>query len=486
MPTPPARSHRPKLPLPALACLLLSGCPAGTPEGTEAGHERPLTGAHLQLLVVDDPALAAAVQRLQGEWNLQSGANLEVSQASAEQWAALRQTRADAVICATDDLGPAAEGKKAVALSKQDLQASAGNWSEIFELLRIHEAAWGPEICAVPFGSPVFCCYCREDLLKQLNRQAPQTWAEYLELARLLADRAAIKATAGSKGWSGTVEPLAPGWAGLVLLARAAAYAKHRDNYSTLFQIDSMEPLIDGSPFVRALEELVAAAKFGPTDAIRYDPGAARRAFWEGRCGMALTWPTAAYEIPVASRNLAVRYAELPGSADVYNMGDRSWGRRSEEEDPHVPLLAIAGRLGVVLRASIRPDAALQLLTWLSANQANGPVSAGSPATTLYRQSHLKAPQAWVEKGVPAPAATQYAAMVRQALGRRQWLLALRIPGRSEYLQALDDAVHRAIRRRQTPAEALRQAATAWRETTQRLGRDRQRTGYLRSLELEP
>ena len=56
----------------------------------------------------------------------------------------------------------------------------------------------------------------------------------------------------------GTLEPLAPGWAGNVLLARAAAYAKHRDYYSTLFDKDSLEPRIATEPFVRALTELVA------------------------------------------------------------------------------------------------------------------------------------------------------------------------------------------------------------------------------------
>ena len=49
-----------------------------------------------------------------------------------------------------------------------------------------------------------------------------------------------------------------------VLLARAACYAAHRDNYSTLFNIATMQPLIDGPPFVQALEELVAVA--GPSD----------------------------------------------------------------------------------------------------------------------------------------------------------------------------------------------------------------------------
>ena len=92
----------------------------------------------------------------------------------------------------------------------------------------------------------------------------------------------------------GTVEPLARGWAGLVLLARAAAYAKERDNYTTLFDEKTLEPAIAGPPFVRALEELVAAAKLGPAEQLDFDPAAARAEFWKGSAAMAVSWPTGA------------------------------------------------------------------------------------------------------------------------------------------------------------------------------------------------
>ncbi len=142
-------------------------------------------------------------------------------------------------------------------------------WAGIFELLKLREAAWGDQVMAVPFGSPVFCCYYRADLLEKLGRHPPQTWAEYQDLAKLLVAQPTksplpLGEGQGVRAWSATIEPLAPGWAGLILLARAAPYAKHRDNYSALFDIETMEPLVAGPPMVQALEELVAAAKLGP------------------------------------------------------------------------------------------------------------------------------------------------------------------------------------------------------------------------------
>ena len=226
-------------------------------------------------------------------------------------------------------------------------------------MLKLREAAWAHEIMAVPFGSPVFCCYYRADLLEKLGRRPPQTWAEYQDLAKLLAEKGREERGEG-RDWCGTIEPLAPGWAGLVLLARAAPYAKHRDNYSTLFNIDTMEPLVAGPPFVQALEELIAAAKFGPSDPFRYDPAAARAAFWKGQCGMTLTWPTAANDAAREKESWSLQrpvhriprfasgFVELPGSRRVFNLSESAWDTRADDDDPRVPLLAIAGRLGVV------------------------------------------------------------------------------------------------------------------------------------------
>jgi multiple sugar transport system substrate-binding protein len=66
-----------------------------------------------------------------------------------------------------------------------------------------------------------------------------------------------------------------------------------------------------------------------------------------------------------------------------------------------------------------------------------------------------------------------------------QWLGALCLPGRAEYLAALDPPVAAAVRGQKAPADALRKAAARWKQITERLGLDRQRTAYRRSLGLE-
>jgi multiple sugar transport system substrate-binding protein len=260
-----------------------------------------------------------------------------------------------------------------------------------------------------------------------------------------------------------------------------------------------MEPLVAGPPVLHALEELVAVAKLGPANPLGYDPAAARAAFWKGQCGMALAWPTAAKAAKVekgraeaatetipgkVDPHIRVGFAELPGASRVFNLGSHTWDTRADDDDPCVPLLAIAGRLGVVSAKSVHGDAAFQLLLWLSDSRLSPQVSAASPATALFSGANLKSPDQWVEKPVSATAAVQYGDATAAALRHEQWLGALRLPGRTEYLAALDEAVATAVHSEKPALEALLQADKKWREITRRLGLDRQRAAYRHSLGL--
>jgi multiple sugar transport system substrate-binding protein len=481
----PKKARRFQLALLAAFSICLAGCPRAPTDSGQPVEKSPLSGVRLTLAVADDAELAAAITRLKGEWNAQTGAEVNVLQITEKDLAASAILPADAVVCDPRLIGPFAE-KKMIAPVPATVQRTA-QWADVFDLVRQQEVAWGGTTMAIPFGSPVFVVYCRADLLEKLSRKPPQTWAEYLELAGLLSS--AGKSTADAP-WFGTAEPLAPGWAGLVLLARAAPYAKHRDNYSALFNIKTLEPLVAGPPMVRALEELVAAAKLASPDALNSDPAAVRKAFWQGRCGMALTWPSAAERRPqgqpegVAETQIPVTFSALPGSEKVFNINNQTWETRVEDENPRVPFLSLAGRAGMVSRASSHPQAAFELLIWLSNEQNSPQICPASPATTLFRHSQLRQPGLWVEKVVPPVAAAKYAELTAETLRAEQWL-ALRIPGRAKYLAALDEAVLAAVRGDLAPADALAEAAKTWQEITEELGLETQRTAYLHSLGLE-
>jgi ABC-type glycerol-3-phosphate transport system substrate-binding protein len=468
-----------------LLSLVLSGCPQLGQDATKEPDKLPFAGVKLKLQVVDDPAMAKAIERLRGEWTAQSGSEFEIVEIGEIELSHADSLSADALICPSHLLGALAE-KKLVAELPDKFQGGS-HWATEFELPKIREASWGKKIYGLPFGSPLLTIYYRADLLEKHNQSPPKTWAEYQQLAKLLASE---KPGTADAPWHGTLEPLAPGWAGLALLAQAAPYVKHPDNYSTWFDHQTMEPLIAGPPMVQALTELVDAVKPHSAAALKSDPSAVRRAFWAGQCGMAITWPTASEQQggenqPAAKTgDIAVGFAELPGSARVYNVNDAKWENRPEDEPLPVPFLGISGRMGVVSAKSSAAEAAFALLVWLSDDQNSPQVCPVSESTTLFRNSHLDKPQVWTEKQVSALAAAQYARLTATALGGETWL-GLRIPGREEYLAALDEAVRAAVAGDAAPADALAKTAEKWRQITDKHGKERQKTAYLHSLGLD-
>lgn len=449
----------------------------------------------MQVAVVDDPPLAEAVRRLRGEWNALTGARFDVFETGEAEVTVGEPPAADIVVFPSYLLGPLVEREQLAPWSVEALSAGDLDWPDVFELLRRRGVTWGETVYAVPLGCPTLVCMYRADLLARLDRRPPRTWEEYQDLAALLADRARLgdAAPADDAAWYGTVEPLAPGWASITLLARAAGYAQHPDYYSTLFNIETMEPLIAGAPFVRALEELAAAAMFAPSEQAGYDPQQVRDAFWQGTCAMALTWPTAAdAEKPATDDERApaeivsVGFAELPGSSEVYHPEDRAWQRRPRGEPHRVPLLSISGQLVAVCHESHQQDAARRLVALIVGRRWGAEVASQSSATTIYRRSQTAQPAMWLEPWVDSQAAQQYGEVAAQIFARQEALRAMPLDGRAAYLAALDTAVDDVLARQQTPEEALAATADRWREITEQLGAEQQRRQYLLSVGLSP
>lgn len=467
----------------ALCALLIAGCADSKPAADDAAKAKqlPFQGVSLKLLIVADAPLAEMIGQLRGEWRATTGAEVEVVQMSEKELAEAGTLDADAVVYPAYELGPLAEKELLRPLEDRDLNSAEVAWQDIFEADRSHDASWAGTPYAFPFGSPTLVCGYRKDLLKKLDRQPPENWAEYQELAKLLTE-----AKQEGAAWSGTCEPLADGWAGLTLLARAAAYSKHRSHYSTLFDMESMDPLIAGPPFVRALDELRQAHKLMPAEAAELTPQRVHEALLGGKCGIALTWTSPAFAAADVggSEKVEIGFAPLPGSPQSYNPKTGDWDTRRDDESVHVPLVGMSGVLGSVTKASQQPQAAFHLLGWSSGPVWSERVCPSAGNTTLFRRSHLKTPHTWVDSRLDELAAMNYAETVEKSLGSADVFGAPRIAGRERYLVALDKAVHAALAGEKTSEEALAEAADTWQKITDELGLDGQRTAYRHSLGL--
>jgi multiple sugar transport system substrate-binding protein len=274
--------------------------------------------------------------------------------------------------------------------------------------------------------------------MKQPTQKAPADDATGEKPAEGVAS-AESNGEKGQRGkllWSATLEPLAPGWAGRTLLARAAAYAKHRDYYGALFDPTTMEPLIASEPFVRALDDMLDSAKLAKHDQTTLTPDDVRREFLAGRAGMALTWPSSEKLETAAGESFAFGIVELPGSKEVFNPKTKTWQERRNGESVHVPLLSVAGRLASVTAESAHPAAAADLLSRLSGDPWGTAISSASTATAPYRAAQTVKPQPWTGGAVTGETLKKYGEAMAASLARPNSLSLPRISGVDRYMKA--------------------------------------------------
>jgi ABC-type glycerol-3-phosphate transport system substrate-binding protein len=466
----------------------LAGCgTASSPTKGSGGKPRPL--GQLTVLVVDDPALG---ERIQAERRAHTEEEVTIRQITWKEAAAAKRLPGDLIVYPAGQMGELAEAELLAPISERTLENDAFALRDIYKQVRLHEMKWGDTVLALPLGSPQLMLVYRTDIFAQLKIKPPQTWAEYDALAVRLAKREELGELAppASLPWRGTVEPLAPGYAGQMLLARAAAYAAHKEQISPLLELTSLQALIDQPPYVRALQEMGASHGEKNGELTRFTPAEAYQEIALGHCAMAITWPSAtakgmaASDDPATGKTAVLGFAELPGASDVYDFGDKKWGTRGKDEDPRVPLLTISGRMVSVTSTSGQQEAAENMATWMAGSAVSAQISSASPDTTLFRISQEPDAGEWMGS-IGDQGKSEYIAALRRTQERSQHSRGIRLPGRPEYLTALDQAVVDALSGKKSPEEALAAAAAAWNKITASRGLETQRTALERSLGLK-
>lgn len=462
----------------AAALFALSGCPDVSDK--PVAKSEPAKAQPLVLLVIDDPQLGEAAAR---EWRGRTEQELTVRNATSAEIATAKRLPADCVVFPAGLLGQLAERGLITPLSEQGLANAEFNYRDIFDQLRLREMKWGDKTFAATLGSPQLLLAYRVDMLEKLQIDVPATWADYQKAVTKLGDRAALGdlAPEADQAWQPTLEPLADGWAGQTLLSRAAAYALHRDQVSPLFRFDSLSPLIDQPPYTRALDELVAAAKAASGSEQRLTPQAVFAELRAGHCAMAIAWPAPEFGTAGAQpHDPNIRFALLPGAPQAYRFATKSWESRGEDEERHVPLLAVSGRMAAISAATAEPQRAESFVLWLAGGEVSEQVGPHSTATTLFRNPQVMTSGRWTG-GLGADASRQYAETLAQGLNLPRVFPGLTIPGRSQYLAVLDQAVAEALAGAKS-ADVLRTAASKWSVITEELGLAEQKRANARSL----
>jgi multiple sugar transport system substrate-binding protein len=465
------------LALGSLAAFLV-GC--GPNSSTTSGGNKRLV-PQLTVLVVDDSALGDTIK---SEWRSRTEEEVIVRKITWKEAATAKRLPGDLIVYPAGHLGELAEAGLLAPISERTLENDAFALRDIYKQIRLREMKWGDQVLGMPLGSPQLLLVYRIDIFTKLGLKPPQTWADYESVAARLAKREDLGnfAPPADAPWRGAVEPLASGFAGQMLLARSAAYAANKEQISPLLELTTVQALIDRPPYVKALAEMKKVS--GGEKVQQLTPIEAYQELAQGRCAMSIAWPSAATTAlnkSVDAQAEFIGFAELPGASEVYDFGRKKWGTRGAGEEPHVPLLAISGRMVSVTATSSHQEAAENMATWLAGSEVALQLSPSSTDTTLFRISQEPDAAKWLGD-IGDQGRSQYVAAFRQTQDRPQFSQGIRLPGRREYLSALDQAVIEALQGKKTPEEALAAAAAAWDKITARRGLEAQRGALQRSL----
>ena len=469
-----------------LACLLiagsilisLSGC---SPNDKAAGPDQSQTERRevtLKVLVIDDPKIAKAAKR---RWSAEGLGDALISEMSQEEFSAadFQLNDVDVVIYPSMMQPELLSRYQLMAIPKSVVDGEVVGKNELLPHQRKILMRYGDDIWGLPLGETQLMLVYDKKLFAELKLKAPQTWQEYETVAKALMAEGHLIA-----------EPTSNGWAAKTLLSRVAAAIRVQGELATVFEIESMKPLIATEPFVQSLGQMKSSADWSSVTEKGYDPKAIFQELVQGKIAMGLTWPSNAFmvadatenasdeEKPVSNEDLAV--VRLPGSRSWFDHRDAKWERRDENESIHVDVIGGSGRWASVNKTSENGTVALEFAAWISSKPTSMKVSIESPNVSIYRATHLGQPARWTGEFVSAAAADQVSNIVDEIGHAGIVFLFPRIKGQAEYMAELDAAVMKALIGADAES-ALQNAFKKWEAITDREGRDEQRSMLRRS-----
>jgi ABC-type glycerol-3-phosphate transport system substrate-binding protein len=426
---------------------------------TPANSTKPSSDPSLVVLFVGEEDLAEAVSR---RWSSEGHPEMKIEPISVER---LREDnyeippRVDAVLFPVSVYGDLIAAGQLLEIDEQGLSKGVSiNRHNFLGHFRGNLTRFGSQTLALPLGSPQPVVFFREDLLPS---GPPCNWSD-------LSQRFDAGRQAGIAPW---LEPLDGVWAAHSLLARVAPAIRYRGKISTLFDLNTVEPLITSEPFEAALVELVEQHRQLETREFLAPEDVFLR-FRTGQALMAVGWPIG--PVAVKDQEMAIGVSRLPTNPSYFDSSRGVWLARDEVQQ-RVDYLGSEGLLVGVAANSLHANEAIEFAVWLASNQTALRVVSDSPTSGPFRLGHLTVVGAWTKGSLPDEAVARYSEIIRQVHDEEMCLTFPRISRRNDYLQALGEAVRGAISQKMTPQEALQQAHASWSAITEEVGIERQR-----------
>lgn len=467
--------------------------------------QKPYAGLEATVLTFTGPQIAEPLQRRAPEFEAKTGGKIKVVTVpfsdlyqqiltdgttgtnSYQAWVFAPQWLADFV--------PAGiiEDLSAKVAASKDIQ-----WNDIAPFFRDFSATYGGKIYTVPLDGDFQMVYYRTDVLQRLNLKPPQTWDDYLTIAK----------AANGKPWSPDGKPI---YGSCIAKKRNAqsywmftsilgGYVQSQGTkQGAFFDTTTMKPLVKNEAFAEALRIYKETTRYGPPDELNLDVGDTRGLFTAGRCALSVDWGDIG-PLSVDPKTSKVKdkvgAVILPGSRKVLDRASGKLVDCNAQRCPYAingvnraPYAAFGGWSGGI-NAKADPKTQQMLFdffAYMSAPAQSGKdVTIGITGFNPYRISHFKNLNNWVAAGFSPAGAKNYLGAIEASLNSPNMILDLRIPKNQQYQQVvLDKALSQFLAGEINAQQTMDQIDSGWEEITNAEGRDAQLKAYRLTLSID-
>jgi multiple sugar transport system substrate-binding protein len=482
---------------------------AGTPQTviqtvvvTPPPEAKPFEGVELNVLTFTGPQIAEPLQRRGPDFEALTGAKVNVIIVPFSDLyqkiltdAATGTNSYDAWVFDPQWMGDFITPGYVEDLTDRIKNDPSIQWDDIAPFFRDFSATYAGKNYTIPLDGDFHMVYYRTDLLEQAGLKPPETWDDYLAIAKAFQGKDLNGD--GTPDYGSCISKKRGAQAYWFVTDLAASMIQSQGtSQGTFFKPDTMEPLIDNEAFRKAMTLYKETGKYGPPDELNLDVGNTRSLFTTGRCALSMDWGdigTLAID-PTTSKVIdKVGASILPGSKEVLNWDTGKLVPCDATTCPyaingvnHAPFAAYGGWSGAINAAadSKKKDAAYAFFSYMSAPaQSNVDVTLGKTGYNPYRTSQFLNRQAWVQAGMSPAAATNYLGAIEASLNSPNMVLDLRIPQNQQYQQViLDTAVSQYLAGEIDLDAAVKQIVDGWNAKTDELGRDTQAAAYKATL----
>ena len=430
---------------------------AGCARNKEQPPQRPFEGLAVRTLVLDSPAMQEFVRLHAPDWQLQTGAKVELISDP--------DTSADVFIAPLARLGELAARFLLAELPIEVYEPDPTARRDWPEPVRDHLWYWGPTRCVVPLSVRTF-------VLVWIPERLPESMRSRVEGLKTWQDLDSLLQTIPGTGPQLVVPDVTT-----AVLLRAATYARTPESFAFLFEPWRGTVLVDSPAFVRAVDEWRRVRD-------RVAEGNARE-FVQSTAALAILptdamWPLLGEE----ASDLMVRFNHLPGTNQYYDAAEQDWASVEEGAEPH-RVSYLDAVVAVVPDGAEHQDAAVSLVSFLvSPDTSLAGVVDPEIGAGPFRLSHFRRTGQWGSAGWDVSRLGDYFAATRAMLANRVAVEALQVRNQATLMEQLRAALSELWAGDTPSVERLTRLREAWEQAMERDGKDRIIEDYRRSVGL--